>query len=85
MTKAMPLADKGGTVKVNGIKVGQVDLKNAWDTVSGVEGSPEREIRGPIRCGECESEHFYVSDSKDPLRLGSYEEAVSIGIEELRK
>lgn len=27
----MPLADRGGTVKVGGIKVGQADSKGAWD------------------------------------------------------
>lgn len=85
MIKAMPLADKAGTVKLAGIKVGQVDLKLAWDTVHGLEGSPDKEIRGPIMCADCEAEHFYVTDSKDPLRRGSYEEAVVLGIEQLRR
>ena len=85
LTKAMPLADKAGTVKVSGVKVGQVDLKLAWDTTAGVDGSPEKEIRGPIMCAECESEHYYVTDSKDPLRLGSYKEALAAGIEQLRR
>lgn len=84
MTKAMPLADRNGTVKIQGVKVGQIDMKLAWDTIGGREDSPEQKIRGPIICGNCETQHFYVLGDKNPLRMGNVDEARELGYEELR-
>ena len=75
IVKTVPFADKNGTVKIGGQKLGQMDLKNYWDKFSGEEDAPEQKIRGPVMCGDCEAEHFYVVGSKKPLRLGSTEEA----------
>ena len=61
--KALRLAKKGGNVAVGGSKVTQVDLKDAWTK----DGSGEEvKIRGPIFCGECGSEMYYLVGSKSP-------------------
>jgi hypothetical protein len=83
ITKMIPLADRNGTVKIGGQKVGQMDLKNYWDYVGGVERSGnEQLLRGPIYCADCETEHYYVVGSKkNPLRVGSVVEARRAGID----
>lgn len=96
ITKLASMADRGGSIKIGGLKVGQVDAKEGWDTKDngwnwiaralGID-IPEMErdakgdklIRGPIFCVDCESEHYYVSKSPKPLRLGSYFQACSRG------
>lgn len=78
--KALPLALKGGSIKVGGFKVSQIDIKNIWD--KDVNGDDKR-IRGPIQCSECGTEHFYVAKSKNSLRKGSYLEAIEQGYESL--
>lgn len=80
ITKMVPLADRNGTLKLGGLKVGQADAKSAWDKVGGYEQGPDQTIRGPIYCAECEAEHFYVLGDKNPLRLGSTEEARRNGV-----
>lgn len=84
INKAVPLADKNGTLKIGGQKIGQMDLKNAWDKIGGLESGPDQMLRGPIICGNCETEHFWVvGDKKAPLRIGSVVEAREIGHQEL--
>ena len=72
----VPLADRGGTIKIGGLKLGQVTAKEAWDTEPTMNGPRERVLRGPITCSDCETEHYYVVGSKRPLRKGSYADAV---------
>ena len=83
ITKMVPLADRNGTLKIGGQKLGQADLKFAWDNIGGEKGI-EQKIRGPIICGNCETEHFYVVGDKNPLRMGSTQEARKLGYENLR-
>ncbi len=77
-----PLAAKGGTVKVGGVKFTQINIKEAWDNDIPNGGAP-RQLRGPIKCGDCETEHFYVIGSKKPLRLGDYLDAMEVGYDTL--
>lgn len=80
MTTMVPMADRNGTLKLGGVKVGQIDLKNVWD----MQNEKERKIRGPIFCNECGEEHYYVVGGKpNALRRGSYDEAVAKGYESL--
>ena len=84
ITKAVPLADRNGTVKIGGVKVGQMDLKNFWDKNNAREDAPDQAIRGPIKCVDCETEHFYLVGDKKPLRVGSTAEARAEGADALR-
>ena len=73
----VPLADRGGTIKIGGLKLGQVTAKEAWDLEPTIDGSKkDRVIRGPIYCADCNTEHYYVVGSKRSLREGSYDAAV---------
>jgi hypothetical protein len=83
ITKAVPLADKGGTIKIGGQKIGQMDLKWTWDKIANKDDAPDQKIRGPIVCGSCEQEHFFVVGDKNPLRKGSVVEARELGYDEL--
>lgn len=56
----VPLAQRMGTVKVGGLKVTQLDVKEAWD------GLGSR--RGPIYCQDCGEEHYYLVGDPSPLR-----------------
>lgn len=84
IVKYLPLADRNGTVKVGGSKVGQMDQKTFWDKTNGKEDGPDQEIRGPIMCPDCGTEHFYIVGDKKPLRVGSTEEAREVGADALR-
>ena len=77
ISKTVPFANKGGTVKVGGQTITQLDIKAAWD--KHVATGEENLIRGPIICMECEAEHYYVVRSLKPLRLGSFKDAVRAG------
>lgn len=82
ISREIPLAARNGAVKVGGVKIGQLDLKTAWEYETNEEGEAvERKLRGPIRCGTCSSEHFYVVGAKEPLMMGSYEEALELGVD----
>lgn len=90
LERMVPLAARGGSIKVGGVKVSQLDLKDTWENEphdvprgdgSYEEGTQERVIRGPIFCSACNAEHFYIVGAKDPLFLGSYAEAVELGAE----
>lgn len=90
LQRNVPLAARGGGIKVGGVKVSQLDLKETWETesyeVDRGDGSHDtdtrvRALRGPIFCSSCGAEHFYVVDAKDPLILGSYAEALELGAE----
>jgi hypothetical protein len=83
ITKYVPMADRLGTIKIGGLKLGQVDAKEAWDSVQAAEGLVDKMIRGPIVCAVCQTEHYYVVGSKRPLRIGSYAEACEKGHEAL--
>lgn len=75
VVKYLPLGARGGSVKVGGNNVTQMDLKNQWD---------KEDVRGPIVCLDCGAEHHYVVGSKKPLRLGRADEAREVDIEQLR-
>lgn len=79
LTRDVPLAARGGNIKVGGVKVSQLDLKETWEHDETL--GEERVIRGPIFCSNCNAEHFYILKAKDPLFLGSYDEAVELGAE----
>jgi len=83
ITKMVPLADRNGTIKVGGQKIGQADLKLAWDTIGGENGI-EQKIRGPIICEACETEHYYLVGDKNPLRIGSTKEARELGYDKIK-
>lgn len=84
IVKAVPLADKGGTIKIGGQKLGQMDLKWTWDKIANKDDAPDQKIRGPIICAACEQEHFFVVGDRNPLRKGSVVEAREMGYDELR-
>lgn len=83
VTKEVPLAKRNGTIKVGGVKIGQLDLKEAWDTEVNTAGEiTERVIRGPIRCTSCETPHFcIVAAGRTRLFIGDYAEALETGPE----
>ena len=81
--KFLPLADRNGTVKIGGHKVGQMDLKNSWDTTNGKQDGPDQRIRGPIICPDCETEHYYLVGDAKPLRMGNVDEAREVGYDAL--
>lgn len=81
LTRMPSLAARGGSIKVGGVKVSQLDLKEVWETEE-VDGEKvERKLRGPIHCAACGTSHFYVVGAKDPLFMGNYDEAVELGVE----
>jgi len=82
--RAVALNGRKDTIKFAGVKLGQMDLKFAWDTIGGRQDSPEQFIRGPIVCAECEAPHFYIVGDKNPLRLGDVHEARALGLDGLR-
>lgn len=67
----VPLAARNGTLKVGGVKVGQQMLLEEWDGKS-EEATP---VKGPIICSDCATEHYWVTGSKKPLRVGNVDEA----------
>lgn len=101
IVKLVPLADRGGSIKIGGLQVGQIDATESWNEkddawewiaralLDGPMQMPQHDeegkklIRGPIYCLDCGSEHYYVSKSKRPLRVGSYFRACERGHEAL--
>jgi hypothetical protein len=97
IVKLIPLADRGGSIKIGGLKVGQVDATESWNNsnegwewisrtitdspvpVSDKDDDGTKLLRGPIYCLDCMSEHYYVTKSAKPLRLGSYFKACERG------
>ncbi|RLA42159.1 MAG: hypothetical protein DRQ64_00255 [Gammaproteobacteria bacterium] len=77
----IPMAQKGGSVNMAGVKIPQTEMKNKWDKDH--TGDEDRVIRGPIICLACEAHHYYVKGAVPALRLGSYEDACERGIEAL--
>jgi hypothetical protein len=75
-----PLAAKGGTLKVSGVKLTQLDIKAAWDSGN---GSGDARIRGPIICQQCYTEHVYVVGLRNPLLAISLADAVAAGYDAL--
>lgn len=74
--KTLELAKRGGSVKVGGVKISQVDLKQAWEK-TGPGG--EKPIRGPIMCNDCDEMLFYVVGAKSNPYKGHFKEAVKLG------
>ena len=73
IVKLIPLAHKGGGLNMSGQKIGQVDVRKQWaDKLTG----KTKLVRGPIFCGDCSAEHYYIPGATPALRKGSYEEAV---------
>lgn len=75
---AVPLAKRGGSIKLAGTSVTQADVKKWWDAT---ENGHQRRVRGPIICADCGAEHFYLKGLVPALRLGSYAEALELGFE----
>lgn len=63
ITKLLPLAAKGGSVKVAGAKCDQVEMKTTWDKDSGEDA----ELRGPVMCGVCLTRLVMVRGQADPV------------------
>lgn len=78
--KVLELTQRGGSVKVGGVKVSQVDIKNVWDLNQGTK--KPRTIKGPIQCVECGSDLFYVTGAKNNPLMGHYDLAKRIEKEE---
>jgi hypothetical protein len=76
---AIPLAQKGGSIKLSGVVIKQTDVKEWWD---GKDESPTM-IRGPIICADCCEEHVYLKGLKPALRKMTYAEAVQTGYDQL--
>jgi hypothetical protein len=72
---AVPLAQRGGSIKLAGFSVKQSDVKEWWD---GTDDEPKL-IRGPILCADCLEEHVYLKGLKPALRKMTYMEAVQLG------
>lgn len=71
-----PLAQRGGSVVMKGIAVGQKDVKGWWDKRP---SGGKQMIRGPIICAECDTEHVYLVGLQPSLRMITHEEAVANG------
>ncbi len=69
LVKYVPMADRNGTLKVGGLKLGQIDAKEAWDNDETPGGLVAKRIRGPILCLDCQSEHHWVVAERK-LHLG---------------
>lgn len=62
--------ERHGTVRIGGVKITQLDIKEAWDNKPGQE---PKKLKGPIVCTKCKAEHvYYTGDDQPPLRLGKY-------------
>lgn len=72
-----PLAKRGGTLSMKGVKVDQKEIKDWWDKTP--SGTTERKIRGPIFCADCDTEHVYLRGLQPSLRKMSYDEAKALG------
>jgi hypothetical protein len=66
--RTAPLTATGASVKVGGLKVGQLDLRDAF--VARPDGTP-RPVRGPIFCESCGAEHYLTVGKKTILHLGT--------------
>lgn len=62
----LPMAAKGGSVKVSGAKVTQIDIKNEWDRASDGSTNPVKE---PIVCAACDTIHRYTVGKTPALSL----------------
>lgn len=83
ITVVCELAARGGAVKVGGVSVNQVDIKNSW--AIDPDTKEERKVRGPITCAACGGEMVYVVDHpKNPVAI-SWAEAQDLTYEELLK
>lgn len=76
LTRLVPLAARGGSVKVGGVKITQIDVRDAFIKTPRGE---DRRIRGPIYCTECGAEHHMVVPSDTILRLGPLTDAYGTG------
>lgn len=76
ITKMVPMAMRGGSIKIGGQKISQADLKTAWDKTG---PGAERTIKGPFLCTDCDSELFYVAGAKNNPYVGSHEAAKKLG------
>lgn len=59
LSYSVPLAARGGGIKIGGIKVTQMDLKLKWDELT------ER----PIICHECGQGHMFHVGADEPLQI----------------
>lgn len=81
VTVVCELAARGGGVKVGGVSVTQVDIKESWAIDQ--DTREEKKVRGPIVCPACAEEMVYVVDHpKNPVVI-PWEEAKHLTYEEL--
>ena len=73
IVKMIPLNQKGGGLNMKGQKIGQVDVKNAWGKDRFME---DKDIYGPIQCGDCGQHHVYIPGETPALRVGEYDEVM---------
>lgn len=59
LTYDVPLAARGGGIKVGGLKVTQLDVRAAW----------ERETSRPVYCLDCLTRHVYRVGEDEPFRI----------------
>jgi hypothetical protein len=79
IVRIIPLAQRGGSVKIGGQRLCQMDLRDAWDKHPYDREGPDKPIRGPIHCAECSAEMFHVTGAPQNPILGSYAEALERG------
>lgn len=65
--RLLPLAARGGSIKIGGQAITQIDMKNVWHQDG--DGRP-KEVLGPICCVECGETMHFVVGSSTPLRKG---------------
>ncbi len=71
-------AKRGGSIKVGGVKVTQVDIKDAWNKDPAGNDKP---IKGPFKCADCGESSFYVDGAPSNLYKGDMVEAEAVGPE----
>lgn len=64
ITKYLPLAARGGSVKVGQAKVTKLDLQEAWDR----EDGKDRKVKSPVICEACGTRYEYHVADADPLK-----------------
>jgi len=72
----LEITKRGGSVKVGGSKISQLDMKDAWNKGNGCVPAT---IRGPILCADCGTEMFYVVGAPSNPYEGSHIDADVVG------
>lgn len=72
ITRQVPLAATGGNVKVSGITVSQIDLREEFCKD---RNGNDKVLRGPIFCTACGEEHYLHVGKRTTLRKGNVDMA----------